>query len=90
MNTNTARQECATLIKFCTLCSELHTDAALLFCGLLAAKIPFVGCQNSTNFKLASLGMRGAQERALLVSDTNCKTISEPTVVVPEFRYKQQ
>ena len=42
----------------------------------------FVGCQNSMNFKLASLGMRGVQERALLVSDTNIGT----TVVVPEFR----
>ena len=33
--------------------------------------LSFVGCQNSTNFKLASLGMRGAQERALLVLDDN-------------------
>ena len=40
MNTNTARQENATLIKFCTLCSEQHTGAALIFCGLLAVKIP--------------------------------------------------
>ena len=40
-NTNTARQEYATLIKFCTLlCSELHTGSALMFCRLLAAKIP--------------------------------------------------
>ena len=35
-----ARQEYATLIKFCTLCSELHTGSALMFffC-LLAAKL---------------------------------------------------
>ena len=40
MNTNTARQEYATLIKFCTLCPELYTGSALMFCRLLAAKIP--------------------------------------------------
>ena len=40
MNTNIAQQEHATLIKFCTLCSELHTGSALMFCGLLAAKLP--------------------------------------------------
>ena len=45
--------------------------------------LEFVGCQNSTNFKLAPLGMRCAQERALLVSDCNMGTYS---VVVPEFR----
>ena len=39
----------------------------------------FVGCQNSTNFKLASLGMRGAQERALLVSDNNIGTYGSCT-----------
>ena len=33
-----------------------------------------VGCQNSTNFELAPLGMRGEQERALLVSDNNIGT----------------
>ena len=70
MNTNnTARQEYATLVKFCTLCSELHTGSALK------------NCQNSTNFKLASLGMRGAQERALLVSDDNIGTYGSSTRV---------
>ena len=39
----------------------------------------FVGCQNSTNFKLASLGMRGAQERALLVSVNNIGTYGSCT-----------
>ena len=39
--------------------------------------LSFVGCQNSANFKLASLGMRGAQERALLVSDDNIGTYSK-------------
>ena len=41
--------------------------------------LSFVGCQNSTNFKLASLGMRGAQERALLVSDDNIGTYGSCT-----------
>ena len=31
----------------------------------------FVDCQTSTNFKLASLGTRSAQERVLLVPDDN-------------------
>ena len=35
-----ARQEYATLIKFCTLCSGLHTGSAMMFCRLLAAKLP--------------------------------------------------
>ena len=39
MNINTARQEYATLTKFRTLYSELHTGSALMFCRLLAAKI---------------------------------------------------
>ena len=38
-----------------------------------------VGCQNSINFKLASLGMRGAQERALLVLDNNIGTYGSCT-----------
>ena len=41
----------------------------------------FVGYQNSTNFKLASLGIRGAQERALLVSDDNIGTYGSCTIV---------
>ena len=41
--------------------------------------LSFVGCQNSTKFKLASLGMRGAQERALLVSDDNIGTYGSCT-----------
>ena len=40
----------------------------------------FVGCQTSTNFKLAPLGMRGAQERALLVSDDNIGTYGSCTI----------
>ena len=43
--------------------------------------LSFVGCQNSTNFKLASLGMRGAQERALLVSDDNIGTYGSCTII---------
>ena len=43
--------------------------------------LSFVGCQNSTNFKLASLGMRGAQERALLVSDNNIGTYGSCTII---------
>ena len=69
-----ARQEYATLIKFCTLRSELHTGSALMF-------FMFVGCQTSTNFKLASLGMRGAQERALLVPDDNIGTYGSCTII---------
>ena len=38
-----------------------------------------VGCQNSINFKLASLGMRSAQERALLVLDNNIGTYGSYT-----------
>ena len=52
----------------------------------------FVGCQNSTNFKLASLGMMGAQERALL-SDNNIGTYGSctriymnTTVVLNKYR----
>ena len=40
----------------------------------------FVGCQNSTNFKLASLGMRGALERARL-SDNNIGTYGSCTKI---------
>ena len=40
-----------------------------MFCRLLAAKL-----QQILIFKLASLGMRGAQERALLVPDDNIGT----------------
>ena len=75
MNTNTARQEYATLIKFCALCSELTTHR------LRTDVLSFVGCQNSTNFKLASLGIRGAQEQALLVSDDNIGTYGSCTII---------
>ena len=37
-----------------------HSDVAVV-----------IGFRNSTNFKLVSLGMRGAQERALFVSNNN-------------------
>ena len=59
-----------------------------MFCRLLAAKIPQI-------FKLASLGMRGAQERALLVSDDhigtygNCNIILMKTTVVVLNKYRQ-
>ena len=43
--------------------------------------LSFVGCQTSTNFKLASLGMRGAQERALLVPDDNIGTYGSCTII---------
>ena len=43
--------------------------------------LSFVGCQNSTDFKLDSLGMRGAQERALLVSDDNIETYGSCTII---------
>ena len=42
--------------------------------------LSFIGCQTSTNFKLASLGMRGAQERALLVPDDNVGTYGSCTI----------
>ena len=76
MNTSTARQEYTTLVKFCTLCTELQTDAAPML-------LWFVGCQNSTTFKLAPLGMRGARRNEHFLFR---RTISGPTVVVPEFR----
>ena len=41
----------------------------------------FAGYQTSTNFKLASLGMRGAQERALFVSDDNIGTYGSCTII---------
>ena len=44
--------------------------------------LSFVGCRSSTNFKLASLGMRGAQERALLVSDDNIGTYGSCTRIL--------
>ena len=78
MNTNTARQEYATLIKFCTLCSELHTGFALMFCRLLAAKIPQI--LNSLHW---GWGVHRS-ERFLFRM-----TISGPTVVVPELIWKQ-
>ena len=40
-----------------------------------------VGCQTTTNFKLASLGMRGAQERALFVSDDNIGTYGSCAII---------
>ena len=43
--------------------------------------LSFVGCQTSTNIKLASLRMRGAQERALLVSDDNIGTYGSCTII---------
>ena len=43
--------------------------------------LSFVGCQTSTNFKLASLGIRGAQERALLVPDDNVGTYGSCTII---------
>ena len=68
MNTNdTARQEYAILIKVLytmyRITDRRHTDV-----------LWFVGCQNSMTFKLAPLGMRGAQERALLVSENTIGT----------------
>ena len=41
----------------------------------------FVGCQTFTNFKLASVWMRGAQERALLVPDDNIVIYSSCTII---------
>ena len=43
--------------------------------------LSFIGCQTSTNFELASLGMRGAQERALLVPDDNIGTYGSCTII---------
>ena len=45
-----------------------------------------VGCQTFTNFKLASLWMRGAQERALLVPDDNIVIYGSCTII----KIKQQ
>ena len=44
--------------------------------------LSFAGYQNSTNFKLASLGMRGAQERALLFMMTKEGTFTMISRVV--------
>ena len=74
MNTNTARQEYATLIPGTVLYTMFRTTHRLR-----TDVLSFVGYQNSTNFKLASLGMRGAQERALLVSDDNIGTYGSCT-----------
>ena len=79
MNTNTARQEYTSLIKFCTLCLELQTDAAPMFCGLLAAKIPRI-------LNTLSWGWRVHRSERFFFRIT----ISGPTVVVPEFRGTQQ
>ena len=43
--------------------------------------LSFIGCQTSTNFKLASLGMRGAQERTLLVPDDNVGTYGSCAII---------
>ena len=48
---------------------------------LCTGVLSFAGCQTSTNFNLASLGMRGAQERALLVSDDNIGTYGSCTII---------
>ena len=92
MNKSAARQECATLIKFCTVCTELQTDAATMFKE--KSLLWFVGCQNSTTFKLAPLGMRGAQEQTLLVLENNigtyltCNRIYMKTAVLRFFFLK--
>ena len=43
--------------------------------------LSFVGCQTSTNFKLISLGMRGAQDRAILVPDDDIGTYGSCTTI---------
>ena len=56
--------------KFCTICIEIQTDAAPMFCGI-------VGCQNSTTFKLAPLGMRVAHRSGRFLFRT---TMSGPAI----------
>ena len=88
MNTNTARQEYASPARIRYSNKVLYTMFRTTH-RLCTDVLSFVGCQTFPNFKLASLGMRGAQERALLVWDDNigtyygsCTIIKMKTTVV--------
>ena len=80
MNTNTARQEYASSGRIRYSNKVLYTTMFRTTHRLWTDVLSFVGCQTSTNFKLASLGMRGAQERALLVPDDNIGTYGSCTI----------
>ena len=80
MNTNTARQEYASPARIRYSNKVLYTIFRTTH-RLCTDVLSFVGCQTSTNFKLASLGMRGAQERALLASDDNIGTYGSCTII---------
>ena len=80
MNTNTARQEYASPARIRYSNKVLYTMFRTPR-RLCTDVLSFVGCQTSTNFKFASLGMRGAQERALLVPDDNVGTYGSCTII---------
>ena len=68
----TAHRLCSDVF-FCLLAAKLSQILNSLHCG--------VGCQTFTNFKLASLWMKGAQERALLVPDDNIVIYGSCTIL---------
>ena len=80
MNTNTARQEYASPARIRYSSKVLYTMLRTTD-TLCTDVLSFVGCQTSTNFKLASLGMRGAQERALLVPDDKIGIYGSFTII---------
>ena len=81
MNTNTALQKYASpaRIRYSTKILYTMFKTARRLCSDVF--FLFVGCQTFTNFKLASLGMRGAQERALLVPDDNIGIYGSCTII---------
>ena len=81
MNTNTALQKYASpaRIRYSTKILYTMFRTARRLCSDVF--FLFVGCQTFTNFKLASLGMRGAQERALLVPDDNIGIYGSCTII---------
>ena len=86
MNTNTALRKYASPARIRYSNKVLYT--MFRTAQRLCSDALFVGCQTFTNFRLASLWMRGVQERAFLVPDDNiviygsCTIIKMKTTVV--------
>ena len=71
MNTNTALRKYASPARIRSSNKVLYTMFRTAHRLCSDVFFLFLGCQTFTIFKLASLWMRGAQERALLVPDDN-------------------
>ena len=81
MNTNTALRKYASPARIRYSNKVLYTMFRTAHRLCSDVFFLFVGCQTFTNFKLASLWMRGAQERALLVPDDNIVIYSSCTII---------